>query len=176
MISHRFHQLCQQGQQMDYEEFRRGLGLLGREDSFICRIFNLIDSDSDGFITEANYTDYLRVILKGSELEKSRFGWLILTEGRGDIEFADFMELFQEISVVWNALTGEIVTPRRRYIEELFNTFDVDQDQVITFNEYPFPHPATASSSTNTSSSSAGSSTSTGSRSTSRAPRPRCRS
>jgi hypothetical protein len=45
------------------------------------------------------------------------------------------LELFQEISVVWNALTGEIVTPRRRYMEELFNTFDVDQDQTITFRE-----------------------------------------
>lgn len=115
------------------------------------------------------------MILKGSELEKSRFGWLILTEGRGDIEFSDFMELFQEISVVWNALTGEIVTPKRRYIEELFNTFDVDQDQVITFNEYLSAHTATASSSTSTSSSSAGSSTSTAASSTSRAPRPRCR-
>ena len=120
---------------MNYEEFRRGLGLLGREDSFICRIFNLIDHDNDGYITEDNYLHYLRVILRGNDLEKSRFGWLILTEGRGDIELKDFMELFQEISVVWNALTGEIVTPKRRYIEELFNTFDVDQDQAITFNE-----------------------------------------
>ncbi len=35
---------------MGYDEFRRGLGLLGREDSFICRIFNLIDEDGDGYI------------------------------------------------------------------------------------------------------------------------------
>ena len=120
---------------MNYEEFRRGLGLLGRQDSFICRIFNLIDHDRDGYITQQNYLEYLWVILRGSELEKSRFGWLILTEGRGDIELGDFLELFQEISVVWNALTGEIVTPKRKYIEELFNTFDVDQDQAITFSE-----------------------------------------
>jgi len=37
---------------MTYEDFRRGLGLLGREDSFICRIFNLVDKDRDGKITE----------------------------------------------------------------------------------------------------------------------------
>ena len=120
---------------MDYTQFRRGLGLLGREDSFICRIFNLIDDDADGYITLHNYEHYLGVILRGSELEKARFGWMILTEGHGDMDFKDFVDLFQEISVVWNALTGEIVTPKRKYIEELFHTFDVDQDQSITFQE-----------------------------------------
>ncbi len=64
---------------MSYNEFRRGLGLLGREDSFICRIFNLIGKDNDGFITEDNYIQYLNVILKGTQLEKAKFGWLILT-------------------------------------------------------------------------------------------------
>lgn len=46
------------------------------------------------------------------------------------------MDLFQELSVLWNALTGEIVKPKRKYIEELFNTLDVDQDETITFHEY----------------------------------------
>ena len=80
---------------MNYEQFRRGLGLLGREDSFLCRIFNLIDSNGDGLITRENYLAYLSVILKGSEIEKARLGWLVLTEGRGDMELKDFMELFQ---------------------------------------------------------------------------------
>jgi Ca2+-binding EF-hand superfamily protein len=51
-ISKRFNQLCNQLDFMTYEDFRRGLGLLGREDSFICRIFNLVDKDRDGKITE----------------------------------------------------------------------------------------------------------------------------
>ena len=51
------------------------------------------------------------------------------------MELKDFMELFQEISVVWNSLTGEIVLPKKKYVEELFNLFDVDQDQTITFSE-----------------------------------------
>lgn len=102
---------------MNYEQFRRGLGLLGREDTFVSRIFNLIDDDSDGKITENNYLKYLNIILKGNDLEKARFGWLILTENKGDMDLKDFMELFQEISVVWNTLTGEIVTPKRKYVE-----------------------------------------------------------
>lgn len=121
---------------MSYEQFRRGLGLLGREDTFICRIFNLIDEDGDGKITEENYLNYLNIILKGTDLEKARFGWLILTENKGDMDLKDFMELFQQISIVWNTLTGEIVMPKRKYVQELFNTFDVDQDQSITFHEY----------------------------------------
>lgn len=102
---------------MNYQQFRRGLGLLGREESFICRLFNLIDEDSDGKITEVNYLNYLSIILKGNDLEKARFGWLILTENKGDMDLKDFMELFQEISVVWNALTGEVVVPKRKYVE-----------------------------------------------------------
>lgn len=41
---------------------------------------------------------------------------MILTENKGDIDFKDFMELFQEISVVWNALTGEVVVPKKKYV------------------------------------------------------------
>ena len=37
--------------------------------------------------------------------------------------------------MVWNALTGEIVQPKKKYIEELFSILDVDQDEVITFQE-----------------------------------------
>lgn len=33
-------------------------------------------------------------------------------------------------------MTGEVVIPKKRYVEELFNTFDVDQDQSISFHEY----------------------------------------
>lgn len=68
IISQRFYQLCNDEVTMNYEQFRRGLGLLGREDSFICRIFNLIDHDGDGKITQNNYLNYLNIILKGSEL------------------------------------------------------------------------------------------------------------
>lgn len=77
-ISHRFKQLCNDDQ-MNYEQFRRGLGLLGRQDSFICRIFNLIDEDGDGYITQQNFLEYLSIILRGSDLQKARFGWMILT-------------------------------------------------------------------------------------------------
>lgn len=101
---------------MTYQQFRRGLGLLGRQDSFVCRLFNLIDDDADGMISQDNYLKYLGVILKGNQLEKARFGWMILTENKGDIDFKDFMELFQEISVVWNALTGEVVVPKKKYV------------------------------------------------------------
>ena len=48
-------------------------------------------------------------------------------------------ELFEEISIVWNALTGEIVQPKRKYIEEMFTILDVDQDEAITFQEYFIP-------------------------------------
>jgi hypothetical protein len=54
--------------------------------------------------------------MNGSQVQKARFSWLLLTQGKGELEFEDLVDVFQEISVVWNALTGEIVTPKRKYI------------------------------------------------------------
>lgn len=52
---------------MDYTQFRDSLGLLGREDSFISRIFHIIDLEKVGYITEEDYLKYIRTILHGSE-------------------------------------------------------------------------------------------------------------
>ena len=41
---------------------------------------------------------------------------------------ADMWELFYEISMLWNALTGEIINPKKQYLEEIFNFFYSDQD------------------------------------------------
>lgn len=38
-----FRNVCQGRDEMDYGQFRDSLGLLGREDSFISRIFHIID-------------------------------------------------------------------------------------------------------------------------------------
>lgn len=62
-------------------------------------------------------------------------GWKIISGGKNELELKDLVVLFEEISIVWNALTGEIVQPKKKYIEELFSILDVDQDEVITFQE-----------------------------------------
>jgi Ca2+-binding EF-hand superfamily protein len=120
---------------MDYNQFRKGLGLLGREESFLSRIFYILDQDEDGSLTFEDYMLYLDTIMNGTETQKARFSWMLLTQGKGQLEFEDLVDVFQEISVVWNALTGEIIAPKKKYIEELFNIFDIDQDELITFQE-----------------------------------------
>jgi len=52
---------------MGYAEFRDSLGLLGREDSFISRIFHIIDNEKVGTITQEDYLKYIRAILHGSQ-------------------------------------------------------------------------------------------------------------
>jgi hypothetical protein len=54
---------------MDYAQFRLSLGLLGREDSFINRIFQSIDHKKLGTISEEDYLKYILTILHGSQLE-----------------------------------------------------------------------------------------------------------
>jgi hypothetical protein len=70
---------------MNYTQFRKGLGLLGREESFLSRIFYILDQDDDGLLTFDDYLSYLDTILNGSDLHKARFSWLLLTQGKGEL-------------------------------------------------------------------------------------------
>lgn len=67
---------------MDYTQFRDSLGLLGREDSFISRIFHIIDVDKLGYITEENYLKYISTVLHGSGFEQELLGWNIISGGK----------------------------------------------------------------------------------------------
>lgn len=181
-IKERFKIMAGGRDSINYAEFRDSLGLLGREDSFIRRIFRLIDCEGEGEISEEDYLRYIHTVIHGSEFERQLFGWKIFSGGRDELQLKDLSSLFEEISILWNALTGEIVQPKAKYIEELFSILDVDQDDVITFQEYPSHKVATGSSTRCSPSSSAGLSTSITSISTTRSrpkwrrPRACCRS
>lgn len=87
-------------------------------------------------ISEEDYLKYIYTVMHGSEFDRQLFGWKIFSGGRSEIMLKDLHTLFEEISMVWNILTGDIVQAKAKYIEELFNILDVDQDDVITFQEY----------------------------------------
>jgi len=38
--------------------------------------------------------------------------------------------------MLWKTITGEIINIDTGYLEEVFNFFDIDQDQAITFEDY----------------------------------------
>ena len=80
---------------MDYSQFRKGLGLLGREESFLSRIFYILDRDDDGTLTFEDYMLYLDTIINGSDIQKARFSWMLLTQGKGQLEFEDLVDFFQ---------------------------------------------------------------------------------
>ncbi len=68
-------------------------------------------------------------------MEKARFSWMILAQEKGYLEFQDLKGIFKEIAIVWNSLTGESLSSKNKYLAELFNTLDIDQDHIITFKE-----------------------------------------
>lgn len=80
---------------MNYNQFRKGLGLLGREESFLTRLFYILDQDEDGSLTFDDYLMYLDTIMNGTEIQKARFSWLLLTQGKGQLEFEDLVDVFQ---------------------------------------------------------------------------------
>lgn len=45
-------------------------------------------------------------------------------------------QLFYEVAILWQAITGEAIQPDISYLEQVFQLFDIDQDQAITFTDY----------------------------------------
>jgi hypothetical protein len=60
----------------------------------------------------------------------------MIAGNRSFIEMRDMYQVFYEIAMMWKTITGEIVTISTGYLEEVFNFFDIDQDQAITFEDY----------------------------------------
>lgn len=121
---------------MDFDQFRISLGLLGTEDFFARRLFCIIDVDGDQYIRFDEYIRYLDTIFNGSTAQKSMFGWRMIAGNRNFIEMRDMYQVFYEIAMLWKTITGEIINISTGYLEEVFNFFDIDQDQAITFEDY----------------------------------------
>lgn len=45
-------------------------------------------------------------------------------------------QLFYDIAMLWKTITGEVISLHPGYLEEVFNFFDIDEDQAITFDDY----------------------------------------
>ena len=60
-----------------------------------------------------DYYWYLDVLFNGDEFQRANFGWKLITGSRSYIELKDFHQLFYEIASMWNAITGEVISPKR---------------------------------------------------------------
>ena len=76
------------------------------------------------------------MLFNGTDFERANFGWKLITGNKSYMELKDLHQLFSEIALMWNAITGEVVTPRREYVQQIFSLFDLDQDETITFEDY----------------------------------------
>jgi hypothetical protein len=60
----------------------------------------------------------------------------MIAGSRSFIELHDMYQLFYDIAMLWKTITGEVVSLHPGYLEEVFNFFDLDEDQAITFDDY----------------------------------------
>ena len=89
-----FLKVCNEGELMDYDQFRTSLGLLGAEDFFARRLFAIIDLNGDQHVGFEEYSRYLHTIFNGTTAQKSLFGWRMIAGSRSFIEMRDMYQVF----------------------------------------------------------------------------------
>ncbi|KAL4437588.1 hypothetical protein ABPG74_017826 [Tetrahymena malaccensis] len=112
---------------MDRKIFRNSLGILGMDNAcFLAdRIFDLIDSDKNEWISFMDFLKYLDVIMNRDDIKKAQMSFQFIDrENKGKILYEDIQYLIQKVALFWKELTGQIVVPQRQHIDEIFRALD----------------------------------------------------
>lgn len=85
------------------------MGLLGLEsNAFLSdRIFEVVDSDNDQFISFAQFATIMDTLINGEEDEKHEFSFSLLdVYDSGYFDFEEFKEIITKIIAHWCIITG----------------------------------------------------------------------
>lgn len=110
---------------MSLHQFRECMGLLGLEsNAFLSdRIFEVVDTDHDEYISFAEFATIMDTLINGNEDEKMEFSFSLI-EGnldRGYFSFAEFSDFIQKIIAHWCIMTGSQVRVDKEGIQEIFD-------------------------------------------------------
>lgn len=85
------------------------MGLLGLEsNAFLSdRIFNVVDTDRDSYISFAEFATIMDTLINGEEDEKYEFSFSLLDMyDTGYFDFKEFQEIISKIVAHWCIMTG----------------------------------------------------------------------
>ncbi|EAR82895.1 phosphatidylinositol 4-phosphate 5-kinase (macronuclear) [Tetrahymena thermophila SB210] len=124
---------------MNRKIFRSSLGILGMDNAcFLAdRIFDLIDSDKNEWISFMDFLKYLDVIMNRDDIKKAQMSFQFIDrENKGRILYEDIQYLIQKVALFWKELTGQIVVPQRQHIDEIFRALDPKNTGEVRLSDF----------------------------------------
>ena len=115
------------------------MGLLGLEsNAFLSdRIFEVVDSDNDQFISFAQFATIMDTLINGEEDEKHEFSFSLLDiYDSGYFDFEEFTEIITKIIAHWCIITGSQVKVEKEGLRQIFDKMDVNKDGIVDVEEY----------------------------------------
>jgi Ca2+-binding EF-hand superfamily protein len=115
------------------------MGLLGLEsNAFLSdRIFDVVDTDRDSYITFAQFATIMDTLINGEEDEKHEFSFSLFdVYDTGYFDFEEFREIIGKIVAHWCIITGSQVKIEREGLKEIFNKMDQNEDGIVDIDEY----------------------------------------
>ena len=115
------------------------MGLLGLEsNAFLSdRIFEVVDSDRDSYITFPQFATIMDVLINGEEDEKHEFSFALLDiYDTGYFDFSEFREIISKIIAHWCIITGSQVKVDREGLRDIFDRMDTNGDGIVDIDEY----------------------------------------
>lgn len=94
---------------MSLKQYRDSLGLIGMQSlSFLAdRMFTIMDTDGNGYISLDEYLSYIDIMMYGDENEKLMQSFKLLDlRGKGEITFEDFNKIVHSFAKMWSAAIG----------------------------------------------------------------------
>ena len=115
------------------------MGLLGLEsNSFLSdRIFDVVDSDGDSYISFAQFATIMDTLINGEEDEKHEFSFALLDiYDTGYFNFEEFREIISKIIAHWCIITGTQVKVDTDGLKDIFDRMDSNKDGIVDIDEY----------------------------------------
>ena len=101
------------------------------------RIFDVFDTDQDGWISFDQFAAIMDLLCNGTEDEKSQFSFALMDQKKtGYIDFDEFYNYFSQVVAHWSSLVNSHVRVDKQQIWKIFTTIDNDGDGVLYFVEY----------------------------------------
>ena len=124
---------------LEQDSFRKTLGVLGMEVfSFLSgRMFEVMDTNHDSFVTLDEYLSYLDVMVHGNQAEKQLQSFRILAVSNTErVSFEDWEFVIMQLQLMFSSISGQRwVTPHAE-IKKVFEYLDQQQRGYFTFADY----------------------------------------
>tara|TARA_Y100000590_G_scaffold451568_1_gene593159 strand:- start:53 stop:1498 length:1446 start_codon:yes stop_codon:yes gene_type:complete len=128
-----FNEIAGADKLIDRNEFKQGLGI--RDDRLSNRLFDIFDSDHNGYIDSAEFMSAIESIINGDEEDKIRFAFNIHdVDDSGYIDRSELRVLIEQSFIENNLDFDDFQLDF--LVDEFFSRGDTDKSGTIDFNEF----------------------------------------